>query len=116
MKNILDFQEHDLFSRMNTSDKLLHEIPYSIGGVDKLYQTGIIDALFRENERWFIVEFKTDEIRDKLRFDWVWQHEDYQQQVERYLNAVEMTLNERPQAILCFLNYEKRVHLLTDRW
>jgi ATP-dependent helicase/nuclease subunit A len=117
VKNILvRFQEHSLFARMDNSGKLLHEIPYSVGGNDEPYQSGVIDALFKEDGRWFIVEFKTDEIRDKLRYDWVWQHEDYQQQVEKYISATEIVLGEKPEAILCFLNYEKRVQLITDRW
>jgi len=116
-RNILErFQDHDLFIRMNTAEKLLHEIPYSFGGVNEPFQSGIIDALFKENGRWFIVEFKTDEIRDKIRFDWIWKHKDYQQQVERYIQATEVALGEKPSAILCFLNYEKRIQLITDRW
>jgi len=116
-KRILErFQEHELFIRMNSSEKLLHEVPYNVGGENEKYQSGIIDALFMENGDWFIVEFKTDEIRDKLRFDWVWKHEDYHQQVERYIRASELIMGEKPGAILCFLNYEKRVQLITDRW
>jgi len=117
VKNILErFQEHSLFTRMDNSGNLLHEIPYSVGGNNEHYQSGIIDALFKEDGRWFIVEYKTDEIRDKQRFDWVWEHEDYQQQVEKYISAVELVLGEKPEAILCFLNYENRVQLITDRW
>ncbi len=117
VKNNLErFQAHSLFTRMDNSGNLLHEIPYSVGGNNEPYQSGVIDALFKEDGRWLIVEFKTDEIRDKLRFDWVWQHEEYQQQVEKYISATEIVLGEKPDAISCFLNYEKRVQLITDRW
>ena len=117
VKNILErFQDHELFNRMDTAEKLLHELPYSVGENNEPYQSGVIDAMFRETGRWFIIEFKTDEIRDKRRFDWVWQHEDYQQQVEKYIRAAEMVLGEKPEAILCFLNYEKRIHLVDDQW
>ena len=117
VKNILErFQDHELFNRMDTAEKLLHELPYSVGENNEPYQSGVIDAMFREAGRWFIIEFKTDEIRDKRRFDWVWQHEDYQQQVEKYIRAAELVLGEKPEAILCFLNYEKRIQLITDRW
>ena len=117
VKSILErFEDHELFERMGKADQLLHELPYSFGGVDEPSQAGIIDAIFKENGHWFIVEFKTDEIRDKQRFDWVWQHEDYQQQVGKYILAAELALGEKPGAILCFLNYEKQVQLITDRW
>lgn len=115
-KKLLErFQSHELFNRMNESDRLMHEVPYSVRGDKEKYQSGIIDAMFWENGRWIIVEFKTDEIRDKKRFDWVWEHEDYQQQVAKYVSAVKTILDDTPQAILCFLNYEKRVHLVKDR-
>jgi ATP-dependent helicase/nuclease subunit A len=117
IKNILErFQDHELFRRMTSAEILIHELPYTIGGKKTASQSGIIDAIFKEDGCWFLVEFKTDEIRDKQRFDWVWQHEDYQQQVERYIQAVKSLLGEKPEPILCFLNYEKRVQLITDRW
>ncbi|MCD6425803.1 MAG: UvrD-helicase domain-containing protein [Anaerolineales bacterium] len=117
VKNILErFQGHELFIRMDSAEKLLHEIPYSVGESNEPYQSGVIDAMFRESGRWFIIEFKTDEIRDMRRFDWVWQNEDYQQQVEKYIRAAELVLGEKPEAILCFLNYEKRIHLVDDQW
>ncbi len=117
VKGILErFVSHDLFERMTKAEKLLHELPYSVAGVNEPPQAGIIDAIFKEDGHWFIVEFKTDEIRDKQRFDWVWHNEDYQQQVGKYIRAVEMVLGDKPGAILCFLNYEKQIQLITDRW
>jgi ATP-dependent exoDNAse (exonuclease V) beta subunit len=110
------FCDHDLFHRMSEAEILKHEIPYSIIGQDEVLQTGSIDAIFKEGDRWILVEFKTDEIRDQKRFDWVWKREDYQEQVTKYLQASEQILGERPEPILCFLNYEKRVHMVVDRW
>jgi len=110
------FCDHDLFHRMNEAEVLKHEIIYSIIGQNEVFQTGSIDALFKEGDQWILVEFKTDEIRDQKGFDWVWAQEDYQEQVAKYLQASEQILGERPEPILCFLNYEKRIHLVTDRW
>ncbi len=110
------FCDHDLFQRMSDAESLKHEITYSVLGKDQKTQSGIIDAMFREGENWYLVEFKTDEIRDKKRFQWVWDEEDYQDQVEGYLVAAEIILGIRPEPILCFLNYEKRIHLVTDQW
>jgi len=111
-----NFCDHDLFHLMSEAEILKHEIPYSIIGQDGVLQTGSIDAMFKEGDQWYLVEFKTDEIRDQKRFDWIWNKEDYREQVEGYLIAAENILGDRPKPILCFLNYEKRIHLITDQW
>ena len=108
------FCDHDLFQRMTEAEILKHEIPYSILGREQSFQSGIIDAMFKEGESWFLVEFKTDEIRDKKRFEWIWDQEDYQEQVEGYLDAAEKILSTRPEPILCFLNYNERIYLVKD--
>jgi ATP-dependent helicase/nuclease subunit A len=110
------FCDHDLFQRMNDAEVLKHEIPYSIIGQGDVLQAGSIDAMFKEGDRWVLVEFKTDEIRDQKRFEWIWKQEDYYEQVNKYLNASVQLLGQKPDPILCFLNYEKQIHLVTDRW
>ena len=110
------FQDSDLFQRMNNAEQLKHEVPFSVMGDQNSVIKGSIDALFRERNHWVLVEFKTDEIRDQKGFDWIWEHEDYQDQVANYLQAAKKILGEQPEPVLCFLNYEKRIHLVTDRW
>ncbi len=94
----------------------MHEIPFSLPLEGEGPLIGLIDALFLEGERWVLVEFKTDRINDQDAFIKLWEEKDYQSQVGGYLAAAEELMGKRPQPVLCFLNYEKRVHLVTDRW
>lgn len=58
VKDIIDrFQDHELFERMINAETLLHEVPYSINSKSSTAQSGAIDALFKEDDRWYIVEF-----------------------------------------------------------
>lgn len=62
------------------------------------------------------MEFKTDRIQNEQGLGKIWKEKDYLEQVAGYLNAVEKLLGIRPESILCFLNYKKRVHLIKDQW
>jgi len=116
IKNLERFQDSDLYHRMTGADRLLHEIPFSLPREGKGPLIGVIDALFLEESKWVLVEFKTDRISSKEAFKRLWKEKDYQTQVEGYLKAAETLLGRHPEPVLCFLNYEKRVHLVTDRW
>jgi ATP-dependent helicase/nuclease subunit A len=110
------FQDSDLYQRMTEADRLLHEIPFSLPREGESPLIGLIDAMFLEGEDWVLVEFKTDRISNQDVFKKLWEEKDYQSQVGGYLKAAETLLGRRPEPVLCFLNYEKRVHLVTDRW
>ncbi len=114
--NLERFQDSDLYQRMTGADRLLHEIPFSLPREDEGPLIGVIDAMFLENNQWVLVEFKTDQITNQEAYKKLWKEKDYQSQVGGYLKAAETLLGRRPAPILCFLNYEKRVHLVTDRW
>jgi ATP-dependent helicase/nuclease subunit A len=114
--NLERFQNSDLYQRMKGADRLYHETPFSLPRDGEGPLIGVIDALFLEEEKWVLVEFKTDRIYNKEAFSKLWKEKDYQTQVEGYLKAAETLLGTRPEPVLCFLNYEKRVHLVTDRW
>jgi ATP-dependent helicase/nuclease subunit A len=101
---------------MINAERLLHEIPFSFPRENNSPLIGVMDALFVEGEKWVLVEFKTDRIQNEHGLKKIWQKEDYQEQVAGYLDAAEKLLGTRPEPILCFLNYEKRIHLVTDRW
>jgi ATP-dependent exoDNAse (exonuclease V) beta subunit len=113
---LLRFQDSDLYQRMSESSLLRHEVLFSVMQDRNPPKIGVIDALFKEGDSWFLVEFKTDEIRDQAGFNWIWEHEDYQSQVAGYLEATERLLGQRPEPILCFLGYQQKIHLITDRW
>jgi ATP-dependent exoDNAse (exonuclease V) beta subunit len=76
----------------------------------------VIDALWCAEERWHLVEFKTDRIRDEAELAAHLCESDYVAQVARYVAAATPLLGQRPEPALCFLNVAGRVHLVTDRW
>ncbi len=116
VKNLERFQDSDLYQRMTGADRLHHEIPFSLPREGEVPLIGVIDALFLEDNEWILVEFKTDRIYNQEAFNKLWNEKDYQTQVGDYLTAAEKLMGKRPQPVLCFLNYEKRIHLVTDRW
>jgi len=116
IKNLERFQSSGLYQRMINAERFLHEIPFSFPRENHSPLIGVIDALFVENGKWILVEFKTDRIQNEQGLTKIWQKEDYQEQVAGYLDAAEKLLGTRPEPILCFLNYEKRIHLVTNRW
>ena len=116
IKNLERFQSSDLYQRMISAERLLHEIPFSFSRENNPPLIGVMDALFVEDGKWILVEFKTDRIQNEHGLTKIWQENDYQEQVAGYLSAAENLLGVRPEPILCFLNYEKRIHLVTDRW
>jgi ATP-dependent helicase/nuclease subunit A len=110
------FQESVLYQKMNDAEKRVHEIPFSVPGKGEDFEQGVIDALYQEGETWVLVEYKTDKVVDRHHLDELLQQGDYINQVDRYINAVEVMLNQRPQPVLCFLNYKGSVHLVQDAW
>lgn len=116
VKNLERFQDSDLYQRMTGADRLVHEIPFSLPREGEVPLIGVIDALFLEDNEWILVEFKTDRIYNQEAFNKLWNEKDYQTQVGNYLTAAEKLMGKRPQPVLCFLNYEKQIHLVTDRW
>lgn len=108
------FTATELYQRMDRADILHREVYYSLPGEERSNKSGSIDALFKEDNQWILVEFKTDEIRTGAEIDW--ESVDYIQQVGGYLDAAEKFLMQRPIPILCFLDYGGRVKLITDRW
>ena len=101
---------------MDTAEILKHEVRFSLMENGNGVQLGSIDALFRESGQWYLVEFKTDEVRSDTDYQTILQDGDYQGQVAGYLVAAENLLGERPQPILCFLNFKGEVYLETSLW
>jgi ATP-dependent helicase/nuclease subunit A len=110
------FQDHELFERMDRSQLLRHEVPFSLEDKEGILRNGVIDALFLEDGGWVLVEFKTDEIRNGEMYRVIWSEMDYQSQVEGYLEASKRLLGQRPMPVLCFLDYLGQILLVTDRW
>ena len=117
------FQGSLLYREMNAAAVRLGEVPYSVIGADGALDSGIIDALYRDDSGWTLVEFKTDHVRSPEQREELLSKEDYVPQVKRYLRACRQLLPHdadgsapaiRP--VLCFLDHDRRVHLVEDRW
>jgi len=105
------FRDHALFAEMNTAERRLHELPYSLedgnGGVEQ----GIIDALYLKDGIWTVVEYKTDRLRDAAGLDQLLEEKDYLAQLKGYTEAVEQFTGRKPRSMLLFLNYGSGIHL-----
>jgi ATP-dependent helicase/nuclease subunit A len=104
------FQQHPLFTEMNTAEQRLHEVPYSCPAAEG-HESGIIDTLFKHGPGWTLVEFKTDHVASQTNMEVLLNEKDYVAQVQRYAGAVAQLLSERPTCYLCFLNYRGQVQL-----
>jgi ATP-dependent helicase/nuclease subunit A len=110
-RRLLDrFARHPLCGEMHAATRRLHEVAYSVerAGED---ESGVIDVLYRHDDRWTLVEFKTDRIRGEAQFKALLTETDYVAQVQRYAEAVAGFLGERPVCYLCFLNDRDGVRL-----
>jgi ATP-dependent helicase/nuclease subunit A len=99
------FQASTLYQSMAAATRRLHEVPYSIIGHGGQPESGTIDALILVDGSWQVIEFKTDDIRDAAALERLLVREDYVPQVVRYAAAVEEFLGQRPETLLCLLNY-----------
>jgi ATP-dependent helicase/nuclease subunit A len=94
------FRAHPLWAEINTAERY-HEVPYTLPG-----DRGIIDLLYRTETEWVIADFKTDELRTESEAESTIQRHGYDQQVQRYANAVAAQLGTRPKLVLVFLQVE----------
>jgi len=113
---LMRFRAHSLHAEMATSERRLHEVPYSLLTGDGHIESGIIDALYLRGGGWTIVEFKTDRVRDAVELDRLLEKEDYLAQTERYAAAAEQMLGSLPAVVLCFLDFAGGVHLRHRAW
>jgi ATP-dependent helicase/nuclease subunit A len=107
---LVRFQAHFLWHEMDAAELRLHEVPYSLE-VGGQIESGIMDALYRREGTWTIVEFKTDRVRDRDELERLLAIDGYSTQAHRYITAAERLLGQRPQFILCMLNYGETVYL-----
>jgi ATP-dependent exoDNAse (exonuclease V) beta subunit len=106
-KLIERFWDEPLREAIELAEERRHELPYTFslpnGGID----IGTIDMLYREGDRWTIVDFKTDELRDEEALDNA--VKEYRSQLMRYKSAVRELLGADSQAFICFLDYQGEV-------
>ncbi len=100
---LLRFRGNRLFEILDTADRRLHEVPYSLEE-DGRVQRGKIDLLYRRDGEWTIVEFKTDEVRSSSQFRRVLDEKGYEVQARQYAAAAGRLLGVRPRCLLCMLD------------
>jgi ATP-dependent exoDNAse (exonuclease V) beta subunit len=94
---------HELWSEIASAEIRRHEIPYSVKLAGGKVDMGVIDLLYKSERGWRMVDFKTDELRDEGEF--LEKKNEYLPAMERYKQALQITLHETPVVILCFLSY-----------
>ena len=104
------FQRCALYRTMDGAERRLHEVPYSVEANGRI-ELGRIDALYLREGGWTVVEFKTDRLKDEAERAELLQREDYPAQLGRYAAAVERLLGQRPQVVLCLLDFAGGVRL-----
>ena len=94
---------HPLFEELDSAE-CHHEIPYfSPDG------RGIIDLLYRSNNDWTIIDFKTDEARSEEEARAIIEQKEYHLQVARYAQAIANQLNVKAKTRLVFLNVKDNI-------
>jgi len=95
------FQESAIWQEINAADARYHEIPYDMPGV-AYPEHGVIDLLYRFENQWKILDFKTDAIRNPdERFIL---EKSYTKQIRRYERAAKLMLRCPVSAAICFLD------------
>jgi ATP-dependent exoDNAse (exonuclease V) beta subunit len=97
------FQESAIYREITAADWRRHELVYTLSADGKA-KTGKIDLLYRVGERWVLVDFKTDRLRDQKELARKLQDADYVKQVRQYGRAVQELIGVTPELRLCFLN------------
>jgi ATP-dependent helicase/nuclease subunit A len=96
---------HPLFKELDSAERH-HEIPYYLPN-----ERGIIDLLYRINSDWYIIDFKTDEVRTDDEAHAIIEQKEYHRQVARYARAIENQLQVQAKTRLVFLNVNGEVKI-----
>jgi len=104
------FKSHPLYTEIDTALERHHEVPFLGVSAQDVAQSGFMDCLFRTQEGWTLVDFKTDELRNHQAL--LAAQEIYTPQILRYKQAVEQWLGIVPKTLLCFLNVEKTIEVI----
>jgi ATP-dependent helicase/nuclease subunit A len=113
---VFRFQATELYAEMDAAAVRMHEVPYSVCDEEGRVEHGVIDALYRDDRGWALVEFKTDRIRSAAMLEERLASADYVPQVARYVAAAERQLGEQPRAALCLLDCQGTVRVVKGRW
>jgi ATP-dependent helicase/nuclease subunit A len=94
---------HSLFAELDSAERH-HEVRYDLPN-----GRGIIDLLYRTDAGWFIIDFKTDEVRSESEAQSAISRERYDAQVARYARAISDQLKVEAKTRLVFLNMKNNL-------
>ncbi len=96
---------HPLFNELDSAERH-HEVPYF-----SAEERGIIDLLYRTDNDWTIMDFKTDELRSDVEAESAISQNGYDRQLTRYARAIENQLQVKAKKRLVFLNVNGEVKI-----
>ncbi|MDO9300723.1 MAG: 3'-5' exonuclease, partial [Anaerolineales bacterium] len=96
---------HPLFTELDSAERH-HEVRYDLPD-----GRGIMDLLYRTEAGWFIIDFKTDEVRSESEAQSAISQNGYDRQVARYAEAIENQLKVKTKTRLVFLNMNGEVKI-----
>ena len=109
MELLQRLRAHPLWDETNSVDEKHHEVPYT-RIVGEYSETGYLDLLYRNQNGWQVIDFKTDIIHNDItRIKLISQ---YKSQMVRYEKAVETLLGQTPKVSICFLDDHGRINLV----
>ncbi|MDP1544772.1 MAG: PD-(D/E)XK nuclease family protein, partial [Anaerolineales bacterium] len=94
-----------LFTELNSAERH-HEVRYDLPD-----GRGIMDLLYRTDAGWFIIDFKTDEVRSDAEAQSTISQNGYDRQVARYAQAIENQLKVKAKTRLVFLNVNNHLEI-----
>jgi ATP-dependent exoDNAse (exonuclease V) beta subunit len=94
---------HPLFTELDSAERH-HELPYFSPD-----RRGVIDLLYRINNDWFIIDFKTDEAHSDEEARAIIEQKEYHHQVAGYARAIKEQLRVKAKTRLVFLNVKGEV-------
>lgn len=98
---------HPLFAELDSAREARHhEVRYDLPD-----GRGIMDLLYRTAAGWFIIDFKTDEVRSDAEAQSAISQNGYDRQVARYAEAIENQLKAKAKTRLVFLNVNNRLEV-----
>jgi len=98
---------HPIFHELDSAREARHhEVPYFLAK-----ECGIIDLLYRIESVWYIMDFKTDELRSDIEAESAISRNGYDRQLARYAQAIENQLNVQAKTRLVFLNVNGEVKI-----
>lgn len=98
---------HPLYAELDSAREACHhEVPYFTSE-----GRGIIDLLYRTDDGWCIIDFKTDEVRSDDKARETIRRAGYDTQVARYARAIGDQLKVQAKTRLVFLNVNGEVKI-----